>query len=205
MLERSSWIGAEDLEIDRGAQAEIRAGDRGCAAVAAVADGRDTGGQALRGSEPRDVDVFVPADPRLALDVQRDPFREIAEPVAEAPVHRVLEVRVRVHEPGNDHGVVMARSFAELLDRPDGDDAPVLDQDRAGLDRRPLDGKDPVGRENLVQASVTLAGSGRAARLSISTASQIDPSYNATSGTASIVVVTGSIPGSSTAITATMK
>jgi len=92
VFQRSSWIGAEDLEIDRGAQAELGAGDRGCAAVAAVTDRRDTGGKALRGSELRNVDVLVPADSRLALDVQGDPLREVSEPIAEASVHGVLEV-----------------------------------------------------------------------------------------------------------------
>ena len=160
----------------------------------------------MRGSELRNVDVPSPVEPCLALDVQGDPFREVAEPVAEAPVHRVLEMRVRVHEPGHDDGVVVARAFAEIIGLTDGGDASALDHDGAGLDRGSCDGKNPIGGENSSHGSVTLlTGSGRGARRSISTASQIDPSYNTISGTASSVVVTGSIPGSSTAMTATMK
>ena len=100
-------------------------------------------------------------------------------------------------------GVVVAR--AELVDRADGGDAPVLDRDSAAFDRRPFDRKDPVSGKNLAQGSVRLAGSGLAARRSMSTESQIEPSYRAINGTISKVVVTGSIPGSNTAITATMK
>ena len=99
----------------------------------------------MRGPQLRNVDVLVPADSRLALDVQGDPLGEVAEPIAEASVHGVLEMRVRVHETGNDHRIVVARAFSELLHRPDRRDSPVLDQDCAGLDRRALDGQDPVG------------------------------------------------------------
>src|SRR2546429_1973424 len=206
MLERPGRIGAEDLEIDGGAEAELSTGDRRCTAVTAVADGRDAGGETLRGSELRDVDVRSPVDPRLALDVERDPFREVTEPVAEAPVHGVLEMRVRVHEPGHDDGVVVARAFAEIIGLTDGGDASALDHDGAGLDRRALDGKNPIGGENSSHGSVTLlTGSGRGARRSISTASQIDPSHHTINGNAFHVVVTRSITGSSTAMEAAMK
>ena len=205
VLEGPRWIGSKDFEVDGGAQTELRAGHRSRAAVAAVPDRRHPGRKALCCSELGDVDVLVPADPRLALDVQRDPLRKVAEPVAEAGVDRILEVRVRVHETGNDHRIVVPCAFTEVFSRPDRGDAPVVDDDRAGLDRRALDRQHPVGRQDPVHGSVTLAGSGRGARRSISTASQIDPSYNTISGTASSVVVTGSIPGSSTAMTATMK
>ena len=40
VLERLRRIRPEDLEVDGGAQTELRAGHRGCTAVAAVADGR---------------------------------------------------------------------------------------------------------------------------------------------------------------------
>src|SRR5439155_26962014 len=65
VFQPSGWIGAEDPEIDSGAQAELGAGDRGCAAVAAVANGRDARGETLRGSELRNLDILVPADSRL--------------------------------------------------------------------------------------------------------------------------------------------
>src|SRR2546426_11049804 len=155
MLECPGRIGAEDLEIDGGAEAEFGTGDGSCTAVAAVADGRDARGETLCGSELRDVDVPSPVDPRLALDVQGDPFREVTEPVAEAPVHRVLEMRVRVHEPGHDDGVVVARSFAELFRRSDCCDAVVLDHDGAGLDRRALYGNKPIAGQNPAPGTVT--------------------------------------------------
>src|SRR5204863_8587087 len=97
-LERGCRIGPEDLEIHGRAQTEIRAGDGGSTAVAAVADRRDPRRQALGGAETGDVDVLVPADARLPLDVQRDPLGEVAEAVAEAGVDGVLDVRVGVHE-----------------------------------------------------------------------------------------------------------
>ena len=57
-------------------------------------------------------------DPALPLDVQRDPRPE-REPVAEARIGRVLEVRVRVDEAGEDHRVREVLSRAELARRPD--------------------------------------------------------------------------------------
>ena len=175
-LEPGRRVGAEDLEVDRGAQTEIRAGDRRRAAVAAVADGRDAGREALRGAEPRDVDVLVPADPRLALDVQRDPLGEVAEAVAETAVDRVLEVRVGVDEARDDHRVLVVRAGTELVGGADRGDAAVLDRDCAVLDRRALDRKHPVGGKDLAHGSVRLAASVRGARRSTSTPSQIEPS-----------------------------
>ena len=49
--------------------------------------------------------------------MQREPGRE-GEPVAEAGVDRVLEVRVRVDEAGDDRRVVEALALAELVAGP---------------------------------------------------------------------------------------
>ena len=83
---------------------------------------------------------------------------------------------MRVDEAGNDHGIVVVRAFTEVLSRSDGRNTSVLDDDRAAFERRPCDRKDPVSGENAPHGSVTLAGWARAARLSMSTASQIDSS-----------------------------
>ena len=158
--ERPSRIGAEHLEVDRCTQAELGARHRGGAAVAAVADGGHTGREALRAPELRDVDVLVPADPRLALDVQGDPLGEVAETVTEASVHGVLEVRVRVDEAGNDHRIVVARAFAEIVGRADRGDQPVLDRrPRRPRSAGPRSGRTPVGGEDPVHGSVRLAAS----------------------------------------------
>ena len=183
-----------------------RTGDRGRAAVAAVADRGHARGEALRGAEPRDVDVLLPADPRLALDVQRDPLREVAEPVAEASVDRVLEVRVRVHEARDDHRVLVVRAFAELLGRTDRGDASVLDR----RPRRPRSaGLRPAGPSRR---------KGRGSR--VGKASRFGPRRPAfhqyrepdrhfvqqrSAGSSRASSSPGRCPGSSTAITATMK
>ena len=101
-------VGAEDLEVDRSLEPEIRAGRRGGAAEAAVADRRDSGPQAVERPQSRDRLHVLEVDPQLALDVQPDPVRE-REPVAEPGVDVVLEVRVGVDEAGEDHrlGVVL--------------------------------------------------------------------------------------------------
>src|SRR5687768_13754 len=72
----------EDLEVHGRPQSELVRSDRRCAAEARVADGRDPGAQAIGGAGPRDRDELVPADPRLALDVDEDPLAEV-EAVAE--------------------------------------------------------------------------------------------------------------------------
>ena len=137
----------EDLEVDDRAQAERVAGARGRADEAAVADRRDPRGQALGGAEPGDRLHVLEADPRLPLDVDQDPRRE-RQPVAEARVHRVLEVRVRVDEAGEDDGVRVLDAAPELVPRADRRDAAVLDRDRAVADRRPGDRQHPVRRED---------------------------------------------------------
>ena len=86
--------------------------------------------------------------------MQRDPPGE-PEPVAEARVDRVLEVRVRVHEAGHDRRVLEALALAEIRGAPDRDDPLALDRDRAVLDRRALDGQHPVGREDAHHGSLT--------------------------------------------------
>ena len=178
--ERGAGIGTEDLDVDRCPQAQLGARNRRGAAEAAIPDGGHTGRETLRRAELRDVDELVPADPCLALDVQGDPLREVAEPVTEAAVDGVLEVRVRVDEARDDHRVVVARALPELFGGADRGDPAILDRDRAVLDRRALDRQDPVSGDDPVHGSVRLAasacGSACGARRSISTASQIEAS-----------------------------
>ena len=144
MLERPPHVGAEHLEVDDRPQAELRTRDRGRAAVTAVAHRRHARGEAFGRSELGDVDVCLPADARLPLNVQRDPLRKVAQPVAEAAVDRIFEMRMRVDEPRNDGRIVEADPFAQLFGRADGSDAIVLDRNGATLDRRALDRQDPV-------------------------------------------------------------
>ena len=108
--------------------------------------------------------------------MQRDPLRKVAEPVTEAAVDGVLEMRVRVDEARNDHRVVEARAGPELFGGSDCGDPASLDGDRAVLDRRALDRQDPVSGDDPVHGSVRLAASACGTRRSISTASQIDAS-----------------------------
>src|SRR6266508_2224227 len=75
-LEPGFDVAAEHLEIHDAAQAELRASQGRGPAVAGVAHRRDAGGEALRGAEERDRYVLVPADPRLALDVEPNPGPE---------------------------------------------------------------------------------------------------------------------------------
>ena len=118
----------------------------------------------MRGSELRDVDVLVPADPRLALDVQCDPLGKVAEAVTEASVHRVLEVRVRVHEAGNDHRVVVARAFTEISAVPTAAISPSSMTIAPASIGGPSTGRTQSAESTRFTASVTLAGSGRGAR-----------------------------------------
>jgi hypothetical protein len=143
-LECGSRLRAEDLEVHRRAETQLRRCNRGRAAVAAIADGRHTRRETFGGAEPSDVDVLLPADSVLSLDVKRDPLRKVAETVAEAPIDGVLEMRVRVDESRSDHGVRVPRPLSELRRGTNGGDAAVLDRDGAVLDRRSVDREDPV-------------------------------------------------------------
>ncbi len=79
----------------------------------------------------RDRAHVVEVEQALARDVQADPRREL-EPVAEARVHRVLEVRVAVHEPGRITQPRERLALAEVGHGTDGGDPPVVaDRDRA--------------------------------------------------------------------------
>ena len=171
--ERGGRVAPEHLDVDDRAQPEVGAGDRRGAGVARVADGGDSRREALCRAEAGDRVHVVQPDPRLALDVELEPGREL-EPVAEARVDRVLEVRVRVHEARHDHRAGMVLALAELVDRADRGDAAVLDRHGASLDRRALDGQHPVCGDDRAHDSPMLATSAcRAARLSVSTQSQI--------------------------------
>ena len=129
--------------------------------------------RALGGAEARDRDHVVEVEPPLAGHVQLEPGREL-QPVAEARIDRVLEVRVRVHEAGRDHRAGVVLAGPELVDRADGGDPAVLDRDGASLYRRSLDGEHPVCGDDRAHDSPMLATSAcRAARRSVSTQSQI--------------------------------
>ncbi len=77
--------------------------------------------------------------------MQGDPLGEVTQPVAEARVDGVFEMRVSVDEAGDDHRVRVMRPGPELRGPADGGDAAVLDHHCAALDRRALDGQDPAG------------------------------------------------------------
>ena len=64
------------------------------------------------------------------------------QPVAEAGVDRVLEVRVRVDEARQDRRV---GEVALGATGPHLDDSPVLVADEPAFDRRPVDRQHPVG------------------------------------------------------------
>ena len=125
------------------------AADGGCTAEAAVADGRDPGGEALGGAEPGDVDHIVEGEALLALDVDPDPLGEVERPVAKPRVDGVLEVRVAVDEAGEDRCAVVVRPASELRGGADGGDAAALDHDCAVLDWGTRDREDPVRREDV--------------------------------------------------------
>src|SRR5262249_52893630 len=138
----------------------------------------------------------------LACDVQREPVAEHAA-VAEAGVDRVLEVRVRVDEPRQDH---RAGEVTLGAARGDVDDPPVLPGDVCVSQRRAVDREHPVGGD---RGHVSTAGPPalrmRLERRSSSTESQIEPSKRMMSGMNSKNRVTGSTPGSATATQAVMK
>ncbi len=136
----------EDLEVDDGAQSELCGRENGCTAEARVPDRRHARCEAVRRTRPRDRDHRVEVETSLALDVEPEPVEE-RKAVAEARIERVLEMGVRVDEPGKDGGApeVLEVLAVELVGPPDSDDPPVLDRDTTVLDRRSLDRQHPVG------------------------------------------------------------
>ncbi len=136
-------VGAEDLEIHDRAQSEL--GTRCCrrAAEAAVADGRDSRAKALQGSVSGDRVRGLLVDPPLPFDVQAEPGCEV-EAIAEAGVHRVLDVAVGVDEARQDDCLRVVLVTTELGDRPHGGDQAVFDRYRSSGDRRSLDRDHPV-------------------------------------------------------------
>ena len=156
----------------------------------------------------------------LPSDVQADPRREL-EPVPEARVHRVLEVRVAVHESRQDHAPRERLALAEVGGAADGGDPPIVaDGDRALADRFTLDrdrpsrrrrasrlefctgrGRRPWGtmgpgpsrrRRRAHRASAAV----RSQRRSMNTAIQMEASKSTRSGTVSSTSETGSTVGS---------
>jgi hypothetical protein len=139
---------AEHFEVHDRAEAELCARDCGGAGKARVGGRRDPAGEACRDAGARDRDVALPVDVALARHVCHQPRAEV-ETVAEAGVHRVLEMRVRVDETGEDRRVVVRLvGRPELVYVADCGHAPVLERNGAALDRRRIDRKDPVGGEN---------------------------------------------------------
>src|SRR5207244_1485253 len=112
------------------------------------------------------------------------------QPVAEAGVHRVLEVRVRVHESGQDRGAVEVAFGSALADLCD---LSAVEGDECVAKRRAVDRNHPVGgdRPGHVWTAVDLDNR-RLARRSSRAQSWIDPSKRMNSGTSESVVVTGS-------------
>jgi hypothetical protein len=200
-LEAIAQRAAEDLEVHDRAQSELSARDRGRTAEARVADSRNPRAETLERAEPRARFHLREADATFALGVDDDPVGEV-ESVAEAAVDRVLEMRVRTDEAGEDRCVRITRALADLGDRADRDDASVLDHNGAVFDRCAFDRQHPVcGNDH----GVSTLASTRGDRRSTNTASQIDPSNSAHIGNSSSTVVTGSGPGNASATTATMK
>ena len=187
---------AEDLEEDGRTQARRGGGLRGGADEAAVADRRDAGAEALPGAELCDRAHVVERERVLAPDVQPDP-RDERQPVAEARIDGVLDVRVAVDEAGDDHAAVEALPLAELGGRADGGDPAVVgDRDGSSGDRLPLDRDDPVGGEDSHRNSAASASAAaRSQRRSIQTESQIESSKRTKSGTTSSTSETGSTVG----------
>ena len=168
---RVGRVDGEDLEVDDRPQPGVRRGARGRAGEAVVGDGRDARAQRLERAEPGDREHVLRVELRLARDVRPDPRAE-RQPVAEAGVVRVLEVRVRVHEAGHDRRlgeVTLGAAGADL------DDPPVLVADDAAFDRRPVDREDPVRRYRRGHVPTGYVAR-RSARRSSSTDAQIDAS-----------------------------
>src|SRR5262249_20079736 len=111
-------------------------------------------------------------------------------PVAEACVHRVLEVGVRVHEPRQDDRVVVV---AVGTARADLDDPPVLPGDVPVFERGAVDRDHPAGGDR--SRHVSRAGFKRVALRSRYAQTTIESSKRMKSGTAWSVVVTGSTLG----------
>jgi len=143
-------------ELARRGSQQLQDGD-GAAALTlreALALWRGDAMAEFRAAEACDVDVLVPRDPVLPLDVQRDPLREVGQAIAEAGVHRVLEMGVGVDEPGDDRCAWVALvGRAELRERADRLDPLAVDHDGAVCDRRAVDREHPVGREDAAQRS----------------------------------------------------
>ena len=157
---------------------------RGRAAEAAVADRRDAGAQAVERPEARDRLHVLAARSALALDVQADPVGE-PEPVSEAGVDVVLEVRVGVDEAREDHRLVVVHVARRARPRvPTAAMQSVVDRDRAVSNRRSLDRDHPVGGDDAHDSSASAKSSSqpRFQRRSMKTESQIDISNRMRSG-----------------------
>ena len=153
----------------RGAQVVRRGRRRPGEAV--VGDGRHAGAQRLERAEPCDREHVLGAKASLARDVRPDPRAE-RQPVAEAGVVGVLEMRVRVHEARHDRRVGEVPVGAAGADL---DDPSVLEADDAALDRRPVDREHPVRRYRRGHVPTGYVAR-RSARRSSSTEAQIDAS-----------------------------
>src|SRR4029079_5428366 len=184
-------VPTEDLEVDGRTQARCvrRLGGRAC--EAAVADGGDAGAKTLVRPVGRDRAHLVEVEKALPPDMQADPRREI-EPVPEAGVHRVLEVRVAVHEARQDPAPRERLALPEVGGAADGRDPPVVaDRDRAAAYRVALDRDDPVGGDESHRASAAA----RSQRRSMKTEIQMDASKSTRSGTVSSTSDTGRTGG----------
>ena len=152
--------------------------------------------EALGGPEPGDRLHLGAGRARLALDVRQDPRRE-REPVAEAGVDRVLEVRVRVDEARHDRGAREVLAGAELVAVPTAAIRPssiATAPSRSARPRRaaPSRRRAPSGR----QVRVSSSNAARSQRRSMTLASRIESSNRISSGSTSSASETGSTVGS---------
>ena len=172
-----------------------RAGER------EVADRRDPGAEALGRAEPRDRLHVGALEPALALDVRRDPGAE-REPVAEAGVDGVLEVRVRVDEARDDRRVREALALAELAGRARPPRSRRPRSRRAPFSiGSPSTGSTQSAERTLTRPPSATSASAMSQRFSMNAASQIESSKRMSSGTTSSASETGSTVGRSTAKT----
>jgi hypothetical protein len=134
-------IQREHLEVDDRPQPQLRCGGRRRPGEAVVGGRRNPGAQRFEDAEAGDRGHFARLETVLPVDVRGDPRPERL-PVAEAGVHRVLEVRVRIDEARDDRRIRVVPFCAASGDL---DDRAVLVTDEAAFDRRPVDGQHPVG------------------------------------------------------------
>ena len=140
-------LAAEDLEVDDRPQAELCGGGGRGAREAVVGGGRDARGERVGGAAARDREHVVAgrAGSCARMCVASQGPNGVA--VAEAGVDRVLEVRVRVDEARDDHGVGVVAFGAAGRDL---DDLAVLEATRPSAIGGPATGSTQSARDRRV-------------------------------------------------------